>query len=355
MDAVTSLFEHPAPWLAELPDGDPVVVSTRVRLARNLAGRPFPGSAALEQRRAVLGAVASAVDAQGLFAPAQVVEMHDLDAVDREVLFERRLASRELTRCGAGSGVVLSADERAALMINEEDHLRLQVLLPGLQLSPAYAQAAALDTALGSALDFAFDANLGYLTACPTNVGTGLRASVMMHLPGLVLAERMTAAMNAAAKLGLAVRGAFGEGSDATGNMFQFSNQVTLGEDEATILARLDRVVGQVLWHERQARRHVLHTQREQVLDGIGRACGVLGHARVLSAGEALDGLAALRFGVDLGVFSRLTMTSVNAMIMAVQPGHLQRRAGTVMEPEERDVRRAALLRDWLAVMHEKC
>jgi len=249
---------------------------------------------------------------------------------------------------GAGSGVLLRADERVALLVNEEDHVRIQVLFPGLQLEDAFHCAERVDDALCRGTSIAFSDRLGFLTACPTNVGTGMRASVMLHLPGLVLSKRMEATIRAIGELGLAVRGTYGEGSEATGHFFQVSNQSTLGEPESRILDRLNRLVRDLVWHEENARLHLVRHKKAQVYDYVGRAYGVLLHAYSISGGESLEYLAALRLGCLLGMFRSLTVDAIENLMLRTRPGHLQLRVGREMDENERDEFRASFIREAL-------
>ena len=345
---IDQLIQRPVPWLSEHSPKGGIVVSTRVRLARNLLGYPFPSKATLDQRREIL----SLIDrlAAQLLDVDEVVSagMAECDDIDRLVLLERRLASPELCRAGAGSGLLCTCDEKASVMVNEEDHLRIQCTLPGLRLTEAWRNADAVDTVLSQNHGVAFDPGLGYLTACPTNVGTGMRASVMLQLPALTLSAAMERVARATSKMGLTVRGLCGEGSEATGFLYQISNQSTLGESEEEILGRLERLVRQIIWHEENARLRLLRRQPERVYDYVGRAYGALTYARILSSTETANGLCALRAGVDLGLFTNLSMATVNQLILLTQPGHLQKLAGRSLPEGERDTFRTHVVRSHL-------
>jgi protein arginine kinase len=230
-------------------------------------------------------------------------------------------------------------------MINEEDHLRLQAISPGMNLPAVWDRVNALDTELESRLEYAFSPQLGYLTACPSNVGTGLRASVMMHLSGLRLTNEIQAVVKGLGKLGIAVRGLLGEGTEAHGNMFQVSNQGTLGEAEDAIIEGLIEVVAELTQHEQNARARLMEGRRTYVLDQIGRAYGVLSHARVLSSQEAIDMLSALRLGLELKLIDGLSISGLNEIMLLTQPGHLQKMAGHPLGPEERDELRASTVK----------
>jgi len=324
---------------------DRIVMSSRVRLARNLRKFPFPGWAKKAERMAlyelVSPALASLPELQGAFAEA----MDHLSPLDKQILVERHLISREHAAKGAGSGLVLDRNETLCVMINEEDHLRMQALRPGLQLRQAWTALDAVDSALEKVLDYAFDAQLGYLTACPTNLGTGIRASAMLHLPGLVLSEQINPVIQSVNKLGLAVRGLYGEGTEALGNVFQVSNQMTLGETEAAIIERLEKVVLQLLEHEENARASLLERRPRMVLNQIGRAYGVLANAHIIASKEAMNLLSLLRLGVDLGLFPGVDRSLTDELFLITQPAHLQRLQAEELDADQRDEVRAELIR----------
>jgi protein arginine kinase len=240
---------------------------------------------------------------------------------------------------------VVNRKQTLSLMINEEDHLRMQAIRPGLALGEAYQIVVEADQELENAVDFAFDHELGYISACPTNLGTGMRASAMLHLPGLVLSDQIGPVLQAVGKLQLAVRGFFGEGTESLGNLFQISNQSTLGESEETILRRLERVIGKVAGHERNARGKLLEDDPEMVFDRVGRAYGTLRYAHVIASKEALNHLSLLRLGAELGFFPVETLRICDALLMEIQPAHLQLHAGTKLSPEHRDAIRAEIIR----------
>jgi protein arginine kinase len=231
-------------------------------------------------------------------------------------------------------------------MVNEEDHLRLQALRPGLQLKELWAEINDLDSQIAQHIHYAFSSSLGYLTACPTNVGTGLRVSAMLHVPGLRLINEIDPIVKGLTKIGLAVRGLQGEGTEASGNMFQISNQMTLGESESVIIDRLERIVAEVAQHEANARIRLQEQRGAYVEDFVGRAYGILCHARVLNSREALDMLSALRFGCELDMIKGLQVAEVNRLVLYSMPGHLQKSEGRIIPPDERDYVRARLVRE---------
>ncbi len=327
---------------------DKIVLSSRVRLARNLRGVAFPGWAKKPDRIKACAAIQSAVEGLPQMKDGFSQSMEALSALDKQILVERHLISREHAAKGAGSALVLSRDESFSVMVNEEDHLRMQALRPGLQLKEAWQAIDAVDTALESRLDYAFSPELGYLTACPTNVGTGIRVSAMLHLPGLVLAEQVNQIIQAVNKLGLAVRGLFGEGTEALGNMFQVSNQMTLGETEADIVERLNKVVAQIIEHEENARATMLEKKPRVVFNHIGRAYGILANAHSVSSKEALNLLSLLRLGIDEGMFPGVQRTLADQLFILTQPAHLQSRYAERLSADERDFHRADMLRECL-------
>src|SRR5258705_790495 len=327
---------------------DRIVMSSRVRLARNLKEAAFPGWAKKPERVRVLELIRPAVEALPDMKDAFSEAMDSLTTLDKQILVERHLISREHAAKSAGSGLVLNRDETFCVMINEEDHLRMQALRPGLQLRQAWTAIDQLDTELEGKLKYAFNQDWGYLTACPTNLGTGIRVSAMLHLPGTVLAEQINPIIQSVNKLGLAVRGLYGEGTEALGNVFQVSNQMTLGENETTIVERLDKVLLQIIEHEENARQTLLEKKTKVVFNHIGRAYGVLANAHSISSKETMNLLSMMRLGVDLGLFPDLERWLVDELFIITQPAHLQKRHSEKLSAEERDLLRADMLRDRL-------
>src|SRR5208282_3324316 len=276
---------------------DRIVMSSRVRLARNLKNMAFPGWAKKPERVKILELIRPAVESLPEMKDAFSETMDNLSALDKQILVERHLISREHAAKSSGSGLVLNRDETFCVMINEEDHLRMQALRPGLQLRQAWSAIDHLDSELEKKLDYAFNNDLGYLTACPTNLGTAVRVSAMLHLPGLVLAEQINPIIQSVNKLGLAVRGLYGEGTEALGNIFQVSNQMTLGEGESAIVERLDKVLSQIIEHEENARQTLLEKKPKVVYNHIGRAYGILANAHSISSKETMNLLSLLRLG----------------------------------------------------------
>ena len=346
---IDSLLKHKVSWLEDSGPDDDIAISSRIRLARNIKGTPFPIAASPEQLNNIRGAIRMAVEKSNcLGASALCFEMETLSRWEKELLLERRLVSNEFIARDVGAALIVKRNESAGVMINEEDHIRMQALSPGFQLEEVWRNISKIDSLLEKHLPFAYDSKLGYLTSCPTNVGTGMRASVMLHLPGLVLSSQINAAIQGITKLGLAVRGIFGEGSDNQGNLFQVSNQSTLGESEQQIMDRLCGVIKQLISPEKNARMTLIEKNQHFLLDHVGRAYGILRHAYVLSSEEALNSLSDIRVGVDMGMFSTVNLHTVNELFLTIHPAHLQKFAGKELSAEERDTFRAAMVRDRL-------
>ncbi len=327
---------------------DRIVMSSRVRLARNIRGAAFPGWAKKPERIKVLELIRPAVISLPEMKDSFSENMDSLSTLDKQILVERHLISREHAAKTAGSGLVLNRDETLCFMINEEDHLRMQALRPGLQLKQAWTAIDQADSQLEKRLEYAFAADLGYLTACPTNLGTGIRVSAMLHLPGLVLAEQINPIISSVNKLGLAVRGLYGEGTEALGNVFQVSNQMTLGESEVSIVERLEKVLSQIIEHEENARASLIEKKPKIVYNHIGRAYGILANAHSISSKETMNLLSLMRLGVDLELFPGVDRALVEQMFMTTQPAHLQKQHSEKLSAEERDVLRADMVRDAL-------
>src|SRR5436190_7321960 len=325
-----------------------IVMSSRVRLARNVKGAAFPGWAKKAERIRILDAIRPAVEALPQMQDCFSESMDNLTLLDKNILVERHLISREHAAKNAGSGLVLNRKESRCVMINEKDHFPMQALRPALQLRQAWNAIDQVDSKLEKKMEFAFTPALGYLTACPTNVGTGIRVSAMLHLPGLVLAEQINQIIQAVNKLGLAVRGLYGEGTEALGNVFQVSNQMTLGETENDIVERLNKVLAQIIEHEENARSMLLEKKPKTVYNHIGRAYGILANAHSISSKETLNLLSLMRLGVDLSLFTDLERWQVDELFVTTQPAHLQRVHSEKLSAEERDLFRADMLRERL-------
>ncbi|NDG72103.1 MAG: protein arginine kinase [Proteobacteria bacterium] len=333
-------------WLSGDGPNRQIVVSSRVRLARNLRDKPFPGWAKKSERLDVMNLVKQAVEHLPEMAESYSENLEALSPLEKQVLVERHLISREHAAKGVGSAVVMNAPQSLSVMINEEDHLRMQAIRCGLQLDNVFKMINRVDSELEDSLEFAYSAELGYLTACPSNVGTGMRASAMLHLPGLVMSDQINKIINSVNKIGLAVRGLHGEGTEAMGNLFQVSNQTTLGEAEEEIIGRLNRVIEQVIEHEQNARALLAQRKAITLHDQIGRAYGLLCHSYSISSKEALNLLSIIKLGIDLSVFPDAHRFPVDELFIETQPAHLQKGAQVVkMSSEERDALRATIIR----------
>lgn len=336
-------------WLDASGPESHLVLSTRVRLARNLRDVSFVGRNGDADREQILRDVEAAARDTTAIGTAALFRLDRLDEADRRVLHERHLVSRELAGLEAGGrvryGAALVVQDRLSIMINEEDHLRLQGLHSGFALPAAYADVDRLDGELGRRLRFAFHSEFGYLTACPTNVGTGLRASVLIHLPGLVLTKEVSKVLQGLAQVGLTFRGLYGEGSEVVGNFFQLSNQTTLGKSETELLDHLGKVVRQVMDYEEQARQVLLSSAPAVIEDKVWRAFGLLRYARSLSFDEAMNLLSGVRLGAGLGLVPGLTMYTLNKLLVHTQPAHLAVAEGLGLADPGLALRRATLVR----------
>ena len=348
MKDLLSFLITPAEAAQQHGPHDRIVMSSRVRLARNLRAASFPGWAKKPERVRILETVQPAVSSLPEMADSFAEAMDNFTALDKQLLVERHLISREHAAKNVGSGLVLNRAETFSVMINEEDHLRMQALRPGFQIREAWTAIDRMDSALEKKLEYAFDNELGYLTACPTNLGTGIRVSAMLHLPGLVLSEQINPIIQSVNKLGLAVRGLYGEGTEALGNVFQVSNQMTLGESETVIVERLEKVVSQIIEHEENARAKLLEEKPKVVFNHIGRAYGVLANAHSISSKETMNLLSLLRLGVDLNLFPNTNRALVDGLFLTTQPAHLQKQQSDKLSAEERDLIRADMVREQL-------
>lgn len=335
-------------WMSEDgPDSD-IVLSSRIRLARNLQEYRFPTIFSHEEAEEIMEKVHAAMhehEIEGL-GPLELLRMDQLQPVQQRVLMEKRLISPSLVENAALGACLLSENEEVCIMLNEEDHIRIQCLYPGFQVTEALQLANRIDDVLEEHVNYAFNEKVGYLTSCPTNVGTGLRASVMMHLPGLTLTQQMNRIIPAINQLGLVVRGTYGEGSEALGNIYQISNQITLGKSEDDIVEDLQGVVRQLISQERGAREALAKTSNIQLEDRVFRSLGVLSHSRIIESKEAANCLSDVRLGIDMGYITHLSKNILNELMIVTQPGFLQQYAGGPLRPNERDIRRASLIRE---------
>lgn len=339
-------------WLdASGPDGN-IVLSTRVRLARNIADRRFPIRCDAAESDVVLEEVEAASKASGQLQDARLIRIDQLESVERQLLYERHLISRELAGLegdgGVRAGAALLTDGTVGMMVNEEDHVRLQCLKSGFALSEAYADLERLDADLGRRLGFAFHDEFGYLTSCPTNAGTGLRASVLIHLPGLVLTKEIAKVLQGLSQVGLTFRGLYGEGSEVVGNFFQLSNQTTLGKSESELLDHLGDMVQKVIEYEEEARRILERDAPTVIADKVWRAYGLLRYARSLSFEETMNLLSGVRLGVGLNLIPDVSVYTLNKLLIFTQPAHLAQREGRELGDPELLTVRAAFTRQLL-------
>jgi len=336
-------------WLSGGGAESEIVLSTRVRLARNLQGFPFPVRAGREDLARILERARAAIEAAASLSGSEIWTVDSLEPRDREILLERHLVSRELLeRASEGpshAALVLSEDDAIGVMVNEEDHLRLQAFGAGFALEDTWRRVDRLDEELGALLPFAFHHELGFLTSCPTNVGTGLRASVLIHLPGLVLTKEINKVLEGISQVGLTYRGFHGEGSEVVGNLFQLSNQTTLGKTEEDLVEHLARVTGKVIEYERSARSVLLREAPTVLEDKVWRAYGILRTSRSLSTVEMLNLLSGLRLGVSLKLLPTPRVETLNEILVLGQTAHRSRDVGSTLDEADADVARAAYVR----------
>jgi protein arginine kinase len=333
-------------WFDKKGEQSDVVVSTRVRLARNLSDTPFPANWNDETAKAVIEKIkAAAADTPHSF---EFLNLDNAPDLNKQALVEEHVMSREMLS-GKNKALLLSGDGCVSVMIGEEDDIRLQVIAPGLDLDGVYKTADALDDMLGETLDYAFDEQFGFLTRCPTNVGTGMRASVMLHLPALELAGRMNQLAGEVGKLGLTIRGLYGEGSDSKGSLYQLSNQITLGISEAQTLEKLKNITMQIIETERGMRKRLYERNPDSLSDTLWRALGTLKYARRLTSAECESLLSEVKLGADMGIITEADAHTLTKLMIASEPAHIALSAGENITPEARDLRRADMIRAALA------
>ena len=336
-------------WLrGDGPEAD-IVISSRIRLARNLAQFPFVGRADENARGEIEALLREKICSDKMSRPLEYVSITDLSSLERQFLVERQLISREHSESSGPRGVGVSSEENISLMVNEEDHLRIQVLRSGFALNECWNEINDIDDAIESQLTYAFNERLGYLTACPTNAGTGIRVSVMMHLPALVLTKEIQKVFQALQKISLAVRGLYGEGSQAMGDFYQISNQQTLGSTEDELITNLKDVVPKIISYERRVRETLVKENRSNLHDQISRAYGIMRSCQTISSEETMHLLSSVRLGINLGLIKDLGISTVNELFIHTQPAHLQRIRGSELESSERNAARAEYLRKRLA------
>jgi len=325
-----------------------IVISSRVRAARNIKGSPFSCLASEQENKGVLDKINAVTAGKEDFASFSFLPMDDISELEKQALVEKHLISPFLARESSCGALLISQDEAVGIMINEEDHLRIQSILPGFCLEEAWQEAQRFDDRLEKELEYAFDERYGYLTACPTNVGTGLRASVMLHLPALIMTGQINRFLGALAQVGLTVRGLYGEGTEIVGNLVQVSNQVTLGHTEEEIISNMGSLINQVIEQELNARQALLDKKRAELADKAWRALGLLKYAQVLSSQEAIELLSDLRLGYDLGLIKAVDHKLLNELLVLIRPGCLQLLAGRELDNSERNLERPIRVKETL-------
>lgn len=346
------LAKKSASWLSGEGNNPEIVLSSRVRLARNITTFPFPPVADTDTREKVLSYIQSAITKTGDLNQGSFYTSVELSDLDLNFLMERHLISPEFLKGQSSRGLFVGKDEAISIMINEEDHLRIQAIRSGLDIESSWEIANKTDDQLAHSLEFDYDSSFGYLTSCPTNVGTGMRASVLVHLPGLVLTREIQKVVSRISKVGLTVRGFYGEGTDVLGNLFQISNQATLGRSEEDIIGDLERVTEQIIEYEQNSRITLQKDARDQIEDKIWRAFGILTHARVLTSSEVMNLLSAIRLGIGMKTLTHPSLGLINELLIISQPAHLQKFYGREMNSNERDMVRAELIRSKLNGSH---
>jgi protein arginine kinase len=345
---IDDLTESSGEWLrGSGPEAD-IVISSRIRLARNLADFPFISRATTQDRSRIEKILHERILAIAEQTELLYVNVSQLEKVDRQFLVERHLISREHAEGQGARAVAIDCNEKFSLMINEEDHLRIQVMQSGLDLSSVWDQVNRIDDLIEEKVTYAFHDRLGYLTACPTNVGTGMRVSVMLHLPALVITRQIDKVFRSLQKISLAVRGLYGEGSQAMGDFYQISNQITLGRTESELIRQVSDIVPVIIDYERQAREFLVKESHENLHDRVSRAYGILRTAQTISSEETMHLLSSVRMGVNLGLIRDLSIPAVNEMFIRTQPAHLQKLTGGELETADRNIERARYLRRYL-------
>ena len=333
-------------WLRSTGPNSDIVMSSRIRLARNLSKYPFSHWASKKEQEDVLQTAKQAVSSSEKIKTSLCLDIGKLDTIDRQFLVERHLMSKEHTVNSENKGLCIGEREVVSIMINEEDHMRIQVMKSGFDLRDAWYIINEIDDELGELLEYAYEPNFGYLTACPTNAGTGMRASVMLHLPSLVMTKQIGKVLQAITKLSLTARGLYGEGTEASGNFFQISNQVSLGHKEEDVIDNIERIIKQVVDHEQSAREALVSQNKDVLVDRIWRAYGTLKSAHIITSDETIDLLSLVRLGVDMNLIKKLDRALINELFIIIQPAHLQKIEKKKLTPNQRDAKRADIIRE---------
>ena len=335
-------------WLEDPSLDLDVVISTRVRVARNLEKYKFPSLMTLDESDKLTEEILNAIKDSNEKDDYNFNIIRDLNPRERLVFIEEHLISPGLIQNLDKSSFLIRNDEKATIMINEEDHLRIQTLFPGLKLREAWELCSAIDDSLEKSVDYAYDEKLGFLTSCPTNVGTGLRASVMVHLPCLSMTGHINNIIEALRKVGLTVRGIYGEGSEALGNLYQISNQITLGESEEDIIIKLNKVIRQIVARERNTRRYLKETKQIELEDKVFRSLGILTHSRLMSSKEAMNHLSNIKLGWDINLIENEKLKDIVKLMIDIQPANIQKKLEKDMVSSERDNARAGIIRKFI-------
>lgn len=329
------------------PQND-IILSSRMRLARNIADIPFPAGLDDERAKSVIDLVKDSLEKAESKLMVKDYIMKELPPIERQYLVERHFISPGLSKNSASGAAFISSDGMVSIMINEEDHIRIQTILPGLQIKRSWEMASNIDDILEQSLEYAYNENWGYLTSCPTNVGTGMRASVMVHLPALNITGNMSKILQTVAHIGLTIRGLYGEGTEIIGNIFQISNQITLGRAEEEIVENLTAVTGQIIEKEKEARRILFNNSRMQTEDRIWRSWGIMNNARVMNSHECMKLLSDIRLGVDAGIIENIPVQLLNEIMIETQTASIQKQSGKELSASERDIIRAEMVREKL-------
>ena len=339
------LLSRTCPWLLGNGAENDIVISCRIRLARNLVGFPFPLRATEQDRQLVQDTVRQAAAELLSDDDYYFVDIQTLSSLDLEYLLERQLISRELTATERSHAVIIDRQERFCVMINEEDHMRIHATASGLVPQKVWEQIDKVDDQLGSKLDYVFHEKYGFLTSCVTNAGTGMRISMMLHLPALLVINEMDKVLRSLQKANLTVRGLYGEGSQILGDLYQISNRITLGNSEAELIVKMTDLIPQIVAYERQARHFLVNSRREIILDRCSRALGVLQTARTIGCIETIHHLSSLRLGIHTGLLDGIDISTVNSLLLRTQPAHLQKILGAQDSQADQDIVRAAYIR----------
>ncbi len=343
---VSSLIGIIPEWLNGKGKEADIIISSRIRLARNLKNIPFTNHADNKKLEDVITLIKNVVDNSGFFNGLKFTKINNIIDIDKELLLERHLISPFFKKLDKPRAVLVGNNESLCIMINEEDHLRIQWIGSGLEIDKIWKRISIIDNELNSKLDFSFSKELGYLTACPTNTGTGMRVSFFCHIPGIILSKKMEKVFEEIIPAGIAVRGFYGEGSDVQGNIFQVSNQVTLGITEKDTIKRINNVAKRLIHYEKYYREKLLKNSRIEIEDKVYRALAIMKSAKIIPALEFMSLLSAVRLGVELEIIKKITRKVLNELMVTLQPAHIQKTAGKEIETLEKDILRAKILKN---------